>query len=293
MSAESPGTSNTVSTQLLLDLVGNTLDPGYAAAALERGSAPETRWFDRPAVAIGCALIGFTLVVAYIHTHRGAPQAARVHDTLVSRVRDAQHRDEQLATRAQQLNSSVISLRDRALSGDSGISRELDREQLLSGQSAAMGPGLEVELKQPPRSTASAQAGRDGSSPIAAADGLTDRDVRSVVNELWADGAEAISVNDIRLTPTSAIRFAGEAVLVDFDPITSPYTVRAIGNADNLATGFASSEVASRYQTLASAEGIGFKFSERAKMTLPARPSVAPRLARPITASPTPTGTTR
>ena len=116
--------------------------------------------------------------------------------------------------------------------------------------------------------------------------------MRSVVNELWADGAEAISVNDVRLTPTSAIRFAGEAVLVDFAPITSPFTIRAIGNADDLATGFASSAVASRYQTLASADGIGFEFTEHKKLTLPASPAVAPRYARPVP-TPSPTGTTR
>ena len=77
--------------------------------------------------------------------------------------------------------------------------------------------------------------------------------MRSVVNELWHDGAEAISVNDVRLTPTTAIRFAGEAVLVDFQPITSPYTIRAIGDRHVLETGFVDSAVASRYQTLAGA----------------------------------------
>ena len=43
-----------------------------------------------------------------------------------------------------------------------------------------------------------------------------------MVNELWADGAQAMSVNDVRLTPTSAIRFAGQAVLVDFQPLLPP-----------------------------------------------------------------------
>src|SRR5206468_3747517 len=99
---------------------------------------------------------------------------------------------------------------------------------------AVKGPGLEVVLRDPPVRSTSASAGRAGSVPINAGHILTDRDVRSVVNQLWANGAEAISVNGIRLTPTSAIRFAGQAVLVDFQPITSPYTVRAIGNADGL-----------------------------------------------------------
>ena len=295
MTAQRPATGNLISAQLIADLVTNTLDPGYAAAAQHRGPTPSRRWFDRPAVAIGCALIGFTLVVAYIHTHRGAPEAAKVHDSLVARVRAAQDRNDGLAAQAQRLSSALTTLRDQALSGNGALSGQLDRDQLLAGQTAAVGPGLQVRLTEPPPTSGSSQPGRAGSIPIGAGNILTDRDVRSVVNELWADGAEAISVNNVRLTPTSAIRFAGEAVLVDFAPITSPYQIRAIGNADNLATGFASSDVASRYQTLSSAEGIGFEFTEHTTLTLPASPAVAPRFAHPPTPtrSPTPTGTTR
>ena len=295
MTAQRPANRNLISAQLIADLVTNTLDPGYAAAAQHRGPTPSRRWFDRPAVAIGCALIGFTLVVAYIHTHRGAPEAAKVHDSLVARVRAAQDRNDGLAAQAQRLNGALTTLRDQALSGNGALSRQLDRDQLLAGQTAAVGPGLQVALTEPPPTSGSSQPGRAGSIPIGASNILTDRDVRSVVNELWADGAEAISVNNVRLTPTSAIRFAGEAVLVDFAPITSPYQIRAIGNADNLATGFASSDVASRYQTLSSAEGIGFEFTEHTSLTLPGSPAVALRFAHPPTPtrSPTPTGTTR
>lgn len=281
-----------LTTQLLIDLVTDTLDPGYAAAAAKRRSSdPTPRWYDRPAVVVGCLLIGFTLVLAYIHANRGAPEAAKVHDRLVARVRAAQAEGASLAARAQALNSTLTRLRDQA--GLGSLSGELDREQLLAGQVAATGPGLEVVLKEPPKSTASPQPGRAGSSPIGATNILTDRDVRSVVNELWADGAEAISVNDVRLTPTSAIRFAGDAVLVDFQPISAPYTIRAIGHADNLATAFASSDVASRYQTLVSADGIGFVFSERNDLQLPASPAVTPRYAHPVSPSPTSTGSSR
>jgi uncharacterized protein YlxW (UPF0749 family) len=293
MSTPRPPSSNLVSAQLLVDLVTNTLDPGYAAAARQRGPTAPRRWYDRPAVAIGCALIGFTLVVAYIHTNRGAPEAAKVHDSLVSRVRAAQHQVQRLAAQAQQLNNALTALRDQGLPGNSPLSRQLDRDQLLAGQTAAVGPGLQVVLTEPPVATTSTQPGRGGSDPGSATNILSDRDVRSVVNELWADGAEAISVNDVRLTPTSAIRFAGDAVLVDFAPITSPFTIRAIGNADDLATAFASSAAASRYQTLASADGIGFQFTEHNKLSLPASPAASPRFAHPPTASPSPPGTTR
>jgi uncharacterized protein YlxW (UPF0749 family) len=283
-------------TQLLLDLVTNTLDPGYAVAAERRGPAPPRRWFDRPAVIVGCLLIGFTLVVAYIHANRSAPEAAKVHDSLVSRVRKAQHEAAAFEKQAQERNAALSKLRDQALSGGA-LSRELDRDQLLAGETAVVGPGLQVVLREP-AATSTPQPGRGGTTPINATNILTDRDVRSVVNQLWSDGAEAISVNDVRLTPTASIRFAGEAVLVDHEAITSPYTIRAIGNADNLATGFASSEVASRYQTLVSADGIGFAFTEHDKLSLPARAAATLHFAReptsaPSTATPSPTGSAR
>lgn len=283
-----PPTGRPLTAQLLIDLVTDTLDPGYAAAAARRGPDRGRRWFDRPAVAVGCGLIGFVLVIAYVHTNRGAPEAAKVHDRLVQRVRTEQKNLSRLDSTAESLNAALSTLRAQA--GLGSLTKQLDKEQLLAGQVAVTGPGLEVVLKEPSQPTASATPGRAGATPIGATHILTDRDVRSVVNELWADGAEAISVNDVRLTPTSAIRFAGEAVLVDFQPINSPYVIRAIGNSDDLATSFASSAVASRYHTLASADGIGFDFTEHSSLTLPANAGILPSLAHP---APTPTGTTR
>jgi uncharacterized protein YlxW (UPF0749 family) len=274
-------TTRSFSTQLLVDLVLDPRDPGYEAAARRRGGLSSRRWYDKPAVAIGCLMAGFLLAVAYVHTHRGAPEAAKVHNDLVTRVRSAEDRANGLATDAQALATRLNTLRNAALAGGSGtLAAQLNLSQLLAGEVAVTGPGLRVVLSEPPAAQPTTGPGRGGTVPITVGHILTDRDVRSVVNELWADGAEAISVNNIRLTPTSAIRFAGEAVLVDFEPITSPYTIRAIGRADSLDTGFAASDVASRYQTLAGADGIGFSFQEQSTLSLPASAVITPRYAR-------------
>jgi uncharacterized protein YlxW (UPF0749 family) len=262
--------------RLLVELVNNHLDPGYAAAAERRRPDEPPRWYDRPAVVAGCLLIGFVLVVAYIHTHRGAPEAAKVHDSLVTRVRDAQRAGDDLTDRVTGLERGLSA----ALPKSGPLAKNLDLARLEAGLVGVSGPGVTVTLSEPPQPTTSPTAGRAGSTPIGATNILTDRDVRSVVNELWQDGAEAISVNDIRLTPTSAIRFAGEAVLVDFQPITPPYEIRAIGNADELSTNFAQSAVASRYQTLRSAEGIGFSFADSQQLSLPASALVKLRFAK-------------
>jgi uncharacterized protein YlxW (UPF0749 family) len=143
-----------------------------------------------------------------------------------------------------------------------------------------------VTLTEPPAPSPSATASRAGTVPETATNILTDRDVRSVVNELWHDGAEAIAVNGIRLTPMSAIRFAGQAILVDFRAIASPYTVSAIGDADQLDSSFAESDVASRYQTLAGVDGIGFTFTESSDLRLPSGTSAGVHYARVGTSAP-------
>jgi uncharacterized protein YlxW (UPF0749 family) len=275
-----PDERNLVSARLLVDLVTNTLDPGYAAAARRRERGERLRrWYDGPAVAAGCLLIGFLLVVAYVRTHRSAPEAAKVHDSLVDRVRTAQKQGDALDTRVRALEQQLAAAQQQALPGGSGLTRQLDAAELAAGQTAATGPGMTVTLREPAKPTGGPTSGRGGTTSMGATNILTDRDVRSVVNELWHDGAEAVAVNGVRLTPTSAIRFAGQAVLVDFRPITSPYRITAIGNADVLATDFAQSTVASRYQTLVSVERIGFKFTESDHLKLPASAPVTLRYA--------------
>jgi uncharacterized protein YlxW (UPF0749 family) len=276
-----PDERSLVSARLLMDLVTNTLDPWYAAAARRSDGRREPRWFDRAAVAIGCLLIGFVLVIAYIRTHRGAPEAAKVHNSLVDRVRTAQDQGDELSARVRRLEQQLAAAQQQALPGGSGVTRQVAAAELAAGQTAASGPGMTVTLREPPKTTSSPTPGRGGTTSIGVTNILTDRDVRSVVNELWHDGAEAIAVNGVRLTPTSAIRFAGQAVLVDFQPISSPYRIAAIGNADLLATDFAQSAVASRYQTLVSVEHIGFTFTESAKLKLPASAPASLRYANP------------
>ena len=68
------------------------------------------------------------------------------------------------------------------------------------------------------------------------------KDLQVVVNGLWEAGAEAISVNGQRLTSRSAIRFAGEAILVNYRPLARPYTISVIGDPEDLQVEFAGND---------------------------------------------------
>lgn len=61
-----------------------------------------------------------------------------------------------------------------------------------------------------------------------------DSDILTVVNELQAAGAEAISVNNQRIISTSSIRCVGPVIQVNYQKVASPFTIRAIGNSQYL-----------------------------------------------------------
>ncbi len=275
------------SVALLVDLVSNTLDPGYREAAERRaaGDGPAPRpGRERVALAGACLLLGLLLAVAYVQTHQSEPAAKKIHDRLVAQVRSADKTADGLSAQATDLDNELEQIRRAALPG--GERSELARAELAAGLVAATGPGVTVTLGLPKTSAAAtgSSSARAGTTPITSTALINDRDVRAVVNELWADGAEAISVNDVRLTPTSAIRFAGQAVLVDYQPLLPPYVVRAIGDGTTLITSFADSAVASRYQTLITARGITFTFTETKKLSLPAATGTELRYAKPVAA---------
>ncbi|MGB9791286.1 MAG: DUF881 domain-containing protein [Thermacetogeniaceae bacterium] len=64
-------------------------------------------------------------------------------------------------------------------------------------------------------------------------------DLVDIINELWASQAEAISVNDVRITPWTSIFWNKEdlTLLINGREITFPCTIKAIGNPDQLQSG--------------------------------------------------------
>lgn len=109
-------------------------------------------------------------------------------------------------------------------------------EALLEGTAAravaVQGPGVTVTLED---SDALAPAPGEASTTV---NRVRDDDLQLAVNALWQLGAEAIAVNGVALGPTTPIRGAGEAILVDLRPLSSPYRIEAIGPAREMADGF-------------------------------------------------------
>ncbi len=166
------------------------------------------------------------------------------------------------------------------------------------------GPGLRIVIDE-------AQPDPAANAPTSVGI-IRDRDVQLLVNDLWAAGAEAISIGGVRLQPRSAIRQAGGAILVDNRPVFWPITIEAIGDPAGMQVKSVGSPGFGRFLAFAQLYDIEFDVSAQETLNLPggfgldllfARPpssattepaapatdsSIAPPAAEP---SPTPTAT--
>lgn len=110
------------------------------------------------------------------------------------------------------------------------LNDSLQESKTFAGLTAMMGPGIKVTLKD----SMTKPLNPTGNPTEFNAYVIHDVDVLRFVNELWASGAEAISVNDYRISPRSYIRCVGPSIRVDDNHIASPFVIRAIGDRDTL-----------------------------------------------------------
>ena len=268
------GSHPLISTAMLDELLTNTLDPGYRAAA---AGGPRRHWWDGPIVWLGCLAVGLVLVIAYRQSHLSAPARDNARNDLIVRIKALQKTGTTMDATARKLAAEVAALRDAQL--PVALNPDLRGLEVASGSIPVHGPGMVVLLGEPPTPEQSGSTGRPGTQPQQQVAVLHDRDIRAVVNELWSAGAEAVAVNGFRLTATSAIRFAGDAVLVDFQTITPPYTIEAVGDRDRMILDFADSAIARQLKTTESVYNISFKFEGRSDLRLSSVTVTEPRFA--------------
>lgn len=105
------------------------------------------------------------------------------------------------------------------------MKNQIDYLSLMSGTTDVKGEGVIITLTD----------GESASNSSKRTDTIVhDSDVLTVVNELKAAGAEAISVNNQRIIATSAIRCVGPVIQVNYQKVAAPFEIKAIGNAQYL-----------------------------------------------------------
>ena len=278
------GAPRSLGASLLDAVLAETLDPAYAQAAAARaaGRPERPRSRGRALVALTMAIAGLLMAVTYDQAAAGAEGREQVREALIGDIDQESSVSDDLQDQLQDLSQEVASTRDELLAA-SAVGQDalddLDRAEQGSAAVRVTGPGLLVTL-----ANADPKADDDPVGGATEDDGrgrVRDGDLQLVVNALWAAGAEAVSINGQRLGPLTAIRFAGEAVLVDFKPVTNPYEISAIGDPDTLAGRFLASPEVNALAVISETYGLRFDYARKDELTLPAASTPELRIAVP------------
>ncbi|MGI9161967.1 MAG: DUF881 domain-containing protein [Mycobacterium sp.] len=259
---------------LLRSLLSDHLDPGYAAAAAARQRTDGARppgWLWQ---ALAALLIAAVFALAVAAARSTAPGVSAAQRGLAAGVSSAQQRTAGLTERRDELAAQSDVVERGTLAADATgrtLLAELDALSLGAASTVESGPGLAITATEPQQRPDLTDASRQrlpGTRQV-----ILDRDLQLVVNALWAGGAEAVAVGGVRIGPGVTIRQAGEAILVDNQPIAGPYRVLAIGPPARLAESFGASTALQRLRLLETAYRVGVTVSAEEELTVPASPA--------------------
>ncbi|MET7655491.1 MULTISPECIES: DUF881 domain-containing protein [unclassified Streptomyces] len=271
---------------LLTNVMDHSLDDGYAEAAARKraegvGGLPRTVR-AKLGLAVGLVLAALVVTVGAAQARVAAPVVAKEREELIDRIDSETEAADKLESTVDKLRDDVSGRQQEALK-QSGGGDQADLVGILSGAVEVHGPGVKLVVDDAKEATTGGEGDARETSGFSDTGRVRDRDMQRVINGLWASGAEAVSINGQRLTALSAIRAAGEAILVDNKPLVPPYTVLAVGDGKNLSNRFQNSADGLYLNALQENYGIRTAISVVDDLRLPAAPSVIVRTAQPRT----------
>lgn len=262
---------------LLREVMDPPLDPGYASSAdrRERAGLPRSTGGRTLLLVVTSIVLGFLLSVAAQTLRTPDSADATTKAELADRIQDAAELGDERAAEITVLRSEVAQLQDRR-ADPAADQREREAAALHAGATSVIGPGVLLTLNDPPPTADR----RDDERVLA-------RDLQTIVNGLWAHGAEAIAINDQRLTSTSTIRFAGLAIVVDLKALARPYEVAVIGDQAQLLEELGPGGTGTYLGELRSDYSIVVDLEARDEVRLPAATRPSTRVAHVIEDQPT------
>lgn len=246
-----PAASMSLLTQLLM----NPLDSGYYQYGKQE--RPRTLW-QKVLVLLLSVVLGVAGISA-ISSLR-SPSRLDVEDSLGEQVEKKRESVEELATSVDQLRERV----EAKTSLEGALVEQMEPGTALATSTGALsGQGLRVTVREAPSVGIDTPIVRQGAGKI------RDHDLRMIVNALWGGGAEAITINGLRLGPGSFIRTAGQSILVNITPIQAPYVIEAIGDGPTLSVAIVQGETGDYLSSVESAHGITISTQAVKDLTVP------------------------
>ncbi|MGH2654266.1 MAG: DUF881 domain-containing protein [Actinomycetota bacterium] len=202
----------------------------------------------RITVAVAAALLGFLAVLAARQPPLATREIRRLELADLIRAEDARVRRIRAEVRVLQAELAGLGIVGEEVEALRAEARALGG---AGGSEAVVGPGVVVILDD---SSARRSPTGDPNDLI-----VHERDIQTVVNALWAAGAEAVGINGERLTTTSAVRCAGNTLLLHGALHSPPYRIAAIGDPESLASAVPAQPGMGRLRESVQAFGLGLE----------------------------------
>ena len=184
-------------------------------------------------------------------------------------IQERQRQVDDQTGRAAELQRQIDETTRAQAGSDGPIAQEqarADAVRAAAGFTEVHGPGVRVVLDDAPRRP-------DGNLPAGARPDdvvVHQQDVQSVVNALWAGGAEAMVIMDIRVISTSAVRCVGNTLLLHGRVYSPPFQIQAIGDSRRMLDALAGDAGVAAFRQAADAYGLGYSAEAMADIQAPA-----------------------
>ena len=148
------------------------------------------------------------------------------------------------------LENEVSSL-DTQIQSYTSVAPQSGDEDVFTARSTQTGPGVQITLSDAPPGEIP-----EGATPNDLV--IHQQDIEDTMNALWSGGAEAMTVQGVRITSRTVIRCIGNVILVDGTSFSPPYVIQAIGDPATLRATVTANPRMVNYQAYVTKYGLGW-----------------------------------
>lgn len=197
-------------------------------------------------VAVVCSILGFMLAYQFkilMKQDKTFNFANKNSTDVTVEIEQYKKQKQELEQKVNELQNQIKNY-ESAAAGKSdttkNLLKELDDTRTLMGSTDVSGPGITIYLTPDTKLFGNTE------------DRITDKHLVYIVNELRFAGAEAISINDIRVVSETGIRNAGNYILINDEKISpsSRIVIKAIGDKTLLYKSMSFPEVFSDFKLI-------------------------------------------
>ena len=187
-------------------------------------------------VAIVCALLGFLLTYQFkLLTDKNKENVIENNSDILLEIENLKKEKKELEETNMSLSEELKKLEEAAAKEgevEGEIKKLLYNARMQIGLLDVKGPGIILTIT-PKNSIFSTNSTQNVKS-------ISEEELVNIVNSLWYSNAEAISINDMRITPQTGIKTAGSYISISsagrIDP-NAEIVIKAIGDKSKLNVG--------------------------------------------------------